>query len=122
MNVACSICLESFTLTSDIYTTPCGHVFHFECIRKWLERGNPNCSLCRQNCEINEIKRLHFSENEAGLDENYVHAQLESENSKLQKEVVESKTRELKANKKITQLESADLRLRKDINESKEKW
>ena len=119
MNVACSICLESFTLTSDIYTTPCGHVFHFECIRKWLERGNPNCSLCRQNCEINEIKRLRFSENEAGLDENYVHAQLESENSKLQKEVVESKTRELKANKKITQLESADLRLRKEINESK---
>ena len=71
MNVACSICLESFTLTSDIYTTPCGHVFHYECIRKWLERGNPHCSLCRQNCEINEITRLHVSENEAALEENY---------------------------------------------------
>ena len=101
MNVACSICLESFTLTSDIYTTPCGHVFHYECIQKWLERGNPNCSLCRQNCEINEIKRLHFSENEAALEENYVYTQLESENLKLQKEVNESKAGELKANKKI---------------------
>ena len=119
MNVACSICLESFILTSDIYTTPCGHVFHYECIRKWLERGNPNCSLCRQNCDINEITRLHFSENEAALEENYVYTQLESENLKLQKEVNESKARELIANKKSTQLESENLRLRKEINESK---
>ena len=119
MNVACSICLESFTLTSDIYTTPCGHVFHYECIRKWLERGNPHCSLCRQNCEINEITRLHFSENEAALEENYVYTQLESENLKLQKEVNESKARELEANKKSTQLKSENLKLRKEINESK---
>ena len=119
MNVACSICLESFTLTSDIYTTPCGHVFHYECIRKWLERGNPNCSLCRQNCDINEITRLHFSENEAALEENYVYTQLESENLKLQKEVNESKAREWRANKKSTKLESENLRLRKQINESK---
>ena len=104
MNVACSICLESFTLTSDIYTTPCGHVFYYECIQKWLERGNPHCSLCRQNCEINEITRLHFSENEAALEENYAYTQLESENLKLQKEVNESKARELEANKKCTQL------------------
>ena len=119
MNVACSICLESFTLTSDIYTTPCGHVFHYECIRKWLERGNPHCSLCRQNCEINEIIRLIFSENESALEENYVHTQLESENIKLQKEVNESKAQELEANKKSTQLESENLKFQKEINESK---
>ena len=63
-----------------------------------------HCPLCKQNCEINEIKRLHFSENEAGLEENYVYTQLESENLKLQKEVNESKARELEANKKCTQL------------------
>ena len=104
MNVACSICLESFTWTSDIYTTRCGHVFHYECIRKWLERGNPNCSLCRQNCDINEITRLHFSKNEAANEEIY----LESENLKLQKEVNESKARELR-------LESENRRLRNEL-------
>ena len=121
MNVACSICLESFILTSDIYTTPCGHVFHYECIRKWLKRGNPNCSLCRQNCDINEITRLHFSENEAALEENYVYTQLESENLKLQKEVNESKARELEANNESTQCQSRELKANQECFHLKEK-
>ena len=67
MNVACSICLEPFTLPFDIYTTPCGHVFHYECIRKWLQSGNNHCSQCRQDCTIDEIVKLYFSEKESAL-------------------------------------------------------
>ena len=93
MNVACSICLESFTLTSDIYTTPCGHVFHHKCIRKWLESGHPHCSQCRQDCSIVEIVKLYFSENESALENNNLCTQLESENLKLQQEVNALKAR-----------------------------
>jgi hypothetical protein len=95
MNVACSICLEPFTLTSDIYTTPCGHVFHYECIRKWLQSGNNHCSQCRQDCTIDEIVKLYFSENESALENNNLCTQLESENQKLQQEVDALKAREV---------------------------
>ena len=70
MNIACSICLESYTLTCNIYTTPCGHVFHYECIQKWLESGNRHCSQCRKSCMTNQIFKLFFSENDMALQEN----------------------------------------------------
>ena len=111
MNVACSICLESFTLTSDIYSTPCGHVFHCYCIQKWLKRGNQYCTHCRQNCTINEITRLHFSENKSALEENYVATKLESKNQKLLQEVNALKARALEANKKCNQLELENVKL-----------
>ena len=90
MNAAsgCSICLESFNLTSEICTTPCGHVFHCHCIRRWLQRGNPYCPLCKQNCE--NITRLHFS---AANEEN----DLESENLRKARELrLESDNRRLR--------------------------
>jgi superfamily I DNA and/or RNA helicase len=107
MNVACSICLEPFTLTSDIYTTPCGHVFHYECIRKWLQNGNNHCSRCRQDCTIDEIVKLYFSENGSfsALENNNLFIQLESENLRLQQEVNALKARELGANQKYVALE-----------------
>ena len=96
MNAAsgCSICLESFNLTSELCTTPCGHVFHCHCIRTWLQSGNNNCSQCRQDCTIDEIVKLYFS---AVNEEN----DLESENLKLQ-------ARELR-------LESDNRRLRNEL-------
>ena len=90
MNAAsgCSICLESFNLTSEICTTPCGHVFHCHCIRRWLQRGNPYCPLCKQICE--KITRLHFS---AANEEN----DLESENLRKARELrLESDNRRLR--------------------------
>ena len=119
MNVACSICLESFTLTSDIYSTPCGHVFHCHCIQKWLKRGNQYCTHCRQSCTINEITRLHFSENKSTLEENYVATKLESKNQKLLQEVNALKARALEANKKCNQLELENVKLQQKVNASK---
>lgn len=119
MNEACSICLESFTLTSDIYTTPCGHVFHYECIQKWLESGNQHCSQCRQNCTIDKIVKLYFSENGSALENNNLCTQLESENLKLQQEVNALKARELEANVKCNQLELENVKLQQKVIASK---
>ena len=111
MNVACSICLESFTLTSDIYTTLCGHVFHYKCIQKWLESGNQHCSTCRQDCSIVEIVKLYFSENESALENNNFCTQLESENLKLHQEVNALKARELGVNQKCVALEEENKKM-----------
>jgi len=115
MNIACSICLESFILTSGIHTTRCGHVFHYECIRKWLESeiqqiGIQHCPQCREKCAINQITRLCFSENDSALEENNVGTQLQSENLRLQQEVIALKSREVEANQKyVDKLLNQDL-------------
>ncbi|KAK7247069.1 hypothetical protein RIF29_41945 [Crotalaria pallida] len=42
----CSICLEEFNGGAEVSSLPCKHVYHGECITKWLER-NHTCPLCR---------------------------------------------------------------------------
>jgi DNA repair exonuclease SbcCD ATPase subunit len=107
MDIACSICLDSFTLTSNIYTTPCGHVFHYKCVRRWLESGNQGCSQCRWTCKISQITKLHFSENESVLEKNNVYTQLETENLRLDQEVNALKAQKIQANQKCNQLVNA---------------
>jgi len=41
----CSICLEPFE--SEVSQAPCGHVFHQECIQKWLLYTKKECPNCR---------------------------------------------------------------------------
>ena len=42
----CSICLMEVTEGQDTILVPCGHMFHDECIVKWLELHN-SCPVCR---------------------------------------------------------------------------
>ena len=115
MNVACSTCLDSFTLESDISTTPCGHVFHTDCITKWIESGQKNCSQCRTGCEKKTIVKLFFSQNELGLHQNEVFDDMTEENQKLLKQANEAKSRELEASKKVEKIQSENIGLKKII-------
>ena len=88
-----------------------GHVFHYECILKWLESGNSHCSQCRKNCATNQIFKLFFSENDLALQENTISGfsaqlitQLKSDNRKLHQEVIKSKAQELEAEKNVLRL------------------
>ena len=92
MNTACSTCLEPFNSRSDISTTPCGHVFHTDCIQKWLENGQNVCPQCRKDCTKKQTIKLYFSESELEHD---LIMDLDEMNQKLQKEVNESKSVEL---------------------------
>ena len=44
----CAICLEPFTTNDDVLTLPCLHLYHFECVSKWLPT-NSNCPVCKCN-------------------------------------------------------------------------
>ncbi|KAK4452596.1 hypothetical protein QBC34DRAFT_435447 [Podospora aff. communis PSN243] len=44
--VDCSICLEDFDANSPVRCLPCHHIFHSECITKWLLRRHATCPLC----------------------------------------------------------------------------
>ena len=46
MDIECSTCFESFTIESEVLSTPCGHIFHSDCINDWLDKGDLNCPQC----------------------------------------------------------------------------
>ena len=108
MNSVCSSCLELFTSRSDISTTPCGHVFHTECIKKWLENGQNNCSQCWKSCGPYQINKLYFSEADS---ENALVSELMEENLKLQSEATESKFKMLQESQKCLQIQEEKLKL-----------
>ena len=49
---SCSICIENFECgKSEISITPCKHIFHFNCIQKWILDNvlHPKCPNCNFN-------------------------------------------------------------------------
>ncbi|XP_038902378.1 probable E3 ubiquitin-protein ligase RHA4A [Benincasa hispida] len=62
----CSICLMEFAREDSVYELPdCKHVYHFNCIEKWLERNRFTCPLCR--CFFFNIKNRHEKKNNTNL-------------------------------------------------------
>jgi hypothetical protein len=50
----CSICLTNIE-TSDKITTPCNHIFHNECLTKWLKIAHI-CPICRYIYKCNRTR------------------------------------------------------------------
>ena len=49
-NNKCPICYEYFEENEQVKMTSCFHVFHFICIKKWIETKfeSPDCPICRR--------------------------------------------------------------------------
>jgi len=46
-NNECIICLESMIINDKVRILECGHMYHYNCINKWIEKkGKINCPLC----------------------------------------------------------------------------
>ncbi|KAK6133684.1 hypothetical protein DH2020_032594 [Rehmannia glutinosa] len=43
---ACVVCMEEFSEECEVVSMPCLHVFHADCIKKWL-RTSHYCPICR---------------------------------------------------------------------------
>mmetsp|Transcript_28030 Transcript_28030/g.70934 ORF Transcript_28030/g.70934 Transcript_28030/m.70934 type:complete len:304 (+) Transcript_28030:73-984(+) len=43
----CPICQDTFDESKPIKRTPCGHLFHEDCLGNWLENFAKSCPLCR---------------------------------------------------------------------------
>ena len=66
-SISCSTCLECFFPSSDVSTTPCGHLFHTKCIKRWFQANDTNnCPHCRTDVKSNEIRKVYFSAAEPG--------------------------------------------------------
>ncbi|KFY40969.1 hypothetical protein V495_05143 [Pseudogymnoascus sp. VKM F-4514 (FW-929)] len=62
----CVVCMDQLSEGDDIRILPCGHLFHYECIRRWL--FNRRCPVCRQRYEIKGLPR--FSDEDGEGDSN----------------------------------------------------
>ena len=53
MVIECSICRTEIDCNdkSEILALPCGHEFHTDCVKKWLEEKG-ECPYCRRGCSI----------------------------------------------------------------------
>lgn len=45
---------------SEIFSAPCGHIFHHECLKQWLERSK-SCPQCRERATKNTIHKIYFN-------------------------------------------------------------
>jgi hypothetical protein len=46
-NNECIICLEPMLVGDKVRILDCGHMYHYNCINKWIEKkGKINCPLC----------------------------------------------------------------------------
>ncbi|CAL1527288.1 unnamed protein product [Lymnaea stagnalis] len=58
----CSICMDDFELDVEVRKLPCDHMYHSECIIKWLEMHG-TCPVCRK-----DLNGLDTSRNEDAVD------------------------------------------------------
>ncbi|XP_039172444.1 E3 ubiquitin-protein ligase At1g12760-like [Eucalyptus grandis] len=61
-DVVCCICLSRYADNDELKELPCHHVFHVECIDKWL-KINASCPLCKS--EISESSGLSQSDRDS---------------------------------------------------------
>ncbi|KAH8497351.1 hypothetical protein H0E87_019864 [Populus deltoides] len=59
----CAICMESWRSEGDhqVSCLPCGHLYGFSCISKWLQRPVPTtkCPQCNAKCKFKDIRKLY---------------------------------------------------------------
>ena len=71
----CTICLDKFGRIKNVCLTPCNHIFHHKCLRKYIfESKFPYCPLCKYDLfiSLNKIsinyKGIKIPEKELSLD------------------------------------------------------
>ena len=47
----CTVCLEDFENSDKVINLTCLHMFHSECIRKWLRKNN-SCPICKNEVDL----------------------------------------------------------------------
>ncbi|XP_015581127.1 E3 ubiquitin-protein ligase RFWD3 isoform X2 [Ricinus communis] len=63
--LCCSICLEPWNSQGDhqVSCLPCGHVYGFSCISRWLQvrLNSGKCPQCNAKCTVQNVRKLYAS-------------------------------------------------------------
>lgn len=121
MLINCSTCLELLTPSCELSSAPCGHVFHSDCINKWLETGKKNCPQCRSKCSFNQLRRIFFTEGvdiSQDVDANTLQNKLDSVTFQLRCCETEKKN----AHEKVNELSAHKIALKEEFKELERKY
>ncbi|KAL5740857.1 hypothetical protein ACOSQ2_030037 [Xanthoceras sorbifolium] len=62
----CPICMDVWTNNGDhhISCLPCGHIYGFTCIKRWLQQGRSSgkCPQCNLKCSLKDVRKLFASQ------------------------------------------------------------
>ena len=66
----CPTCFELLTSgsTNHTVTTPCGHLFHINCVQGWIARGNQTCPQCRSDISNDKLLRIYLQTTESHVE------------------------------------------------------
>ena len=66
----CPTCFEPLTSgsTNHTVTTPCGHLFHINCVQGWIARGNQTCPHCRSDISNDKLLRIYIQATESHVE------------------------------------------------------
>ncbi|KAL1196627.1 hypothetical protein V5N11_021525 [Cardamine amara subsp. amara] len=61
----CLICMEVWTSGGEhqVCCLPCGHLYGFSCIKKWLQqrRSAGKCPQCNRTCSLRDVRKIYAS-------------------------------------------------------------
>ena len=52
----CPICYDEFEPDTDVKVLPCKHIFHPDCIKRWLTEFKHTCPVCKESSGDHEAK------------------------------------------------------------------
>ena len=66
----CPTCFEPLTSgsTNHTVTTPCGHLFHINCVQGWIARGSQTCPHCRSDISKDKLLRIYLQPTESDVE------------------------------------------------------
>lgn len=81
----CTICLEEFNSSMDVIFLFCKHIFHFKCLKDWLERNilMPKCPNCNYNVLTGGVIDLHPNQNIENNQNNNANNELNFNNNQI---------------------------------------
>ncbi|KAL0874963.1 hypothetical protein Bca101_024668 [Brassica carinata] len=63
--ISCLICMEVWTNDGEhqVCCLPCGHLYGFSCIKKWLKqpRSAGKCPQCNRTCTLRDVRKIYAS-------------------------------------------------------------
>ena len=61
----CAICLQKYKGVDIIKEFPCKHIFHKNCILKWIKNSN-KCPLCKYDItnDVNKVELKNYNDDE----------------------------------------------------------
>ncbi|CCG81348.1 Uncharacterized RING finger protein C57A7.09 [Taphrina deformans PYCC 5710] len=63
VNAECVICLENFQDEEKLLELPCKHLYHGDCIRKWLIERKKLCPICKRDVSVGiDVREGRISE------------------------------------------------------------